>query len=1087
MTTLNTQLTKKAYHKPMPHAPDITILLAPAAAGKTIAALAGMAEPRRGRAILLVPSGLHRDKLAPQVRDRISRASLCQPSRLVSIILKEAAAELPQATPTLRARLLRAELRRLADEGAIPQLAPVAHKAGLVADTLALIDDLQAAQIAPESLGAASVGSYDTDLAAIYAAYQAALIRIGVEDEAGRMARAIDILQSASPPLADLALLIVDGFDQFTPLQMNLLRALCDRAERSLITLTGGPDARPAHRRFIATLAALRAALPEAQLKQLPRATSPLPPLAHAEASLFDLADHPPADAGGAIQLISAPDREREVRAALRHVRRLLREGTAPEDIAVIFRSAAPYAPLLREVAAEYSLPLAIVAGLPLAEAPPIVSLLSLLSLPSSGYPRRALVECWRDLGTHSPSLVGADLPNIPSFTIAASLLDRATRAGGYAGRLDRLRALLQRLADNPPPPDDDLDGPAITPAEATALLALLAAFVTWLTPPATATPAGYVEWTRQLLSWSDNPGSADDHSAEAGGDSRLPTPDSRLPTPDSRLPTPDSRLPFTPAQAERLRRVLSDLAESSRMLQEPPQSYSAFLSDLQATISAASYGQQSPEQGYVAALDALAARSACFPHVVLIGLAEGEFPARLPAPAFYTRRERETLAARGVPLPANAPADERTLFYEAVTRAQQSLALCYTRLDEGGNPLEPSPYLRDLLGRFIKGSIPKHRIQAGSAPDLAEAASPQERLIALMVAKPGQPPDPDDPLHAHVARACQIEREREGFGEYGPHEGILDSPQVIAQLSQRFGPAHQWSVTQINDYTICPFRFAASHILGLRQPGEPEEGMAQAGRGRLLHAILSSAGRRWAARDMPAAEAHEDAYLADLAAAAAEVLSTAPQTYGFEPGPLWEWEQADLRGTLARALRRSLRASDGWEQYTPTDTETSFGIGRGHQPLQIDTSAGPALIIGRIDRIDRAADGSLALIDYKSGSTPPNLGDTLNGRDVQLTVYTLAAEQILAPGQPVAQAGYLALGSGRRSKALTSANRTDAEQSLRTSLGKAITGARTGRFPVSPSGECPSFCAYANICRLNLAKRDALKKVREEGAQIIP
>ncbi len=945
----------------MPHDHHTTILLAPAAAGKTEAALAGMAKPRRGQTVLLVPSGFHRDRLAPQVAARIPRASVYQMSRLVTHILKEAGIELPQASPTLRIRLLRAELIRLAAEGAIPHLAPVAHKPGLVTKALSLIDELQAAQTPPEALATADVSSYDADLSAIYAAYQSALARIGVSDDAGRMARAIAVIQSDDALLANLAFFVVDGFDQFTSLQLRLLRSLCERAEQSLITLTGDPGERPAHRRFTATLDALRLTLPWATVEYLPRTISPLPPLAHAEATIFELDIHTQVDAAGAIHLISAPDREREVRAALRHVRTLLADNVAPENIAVIFRDSKPYASLLREIAAEYELPLAIAAGRPLAEAPPIISLLAMLSLP-----------------------------------VTSSL------------------------------------------------------------HPALATAEEYVSWLNKL------PG----------------------------------LLPLAPNQSDCLHRLLAELADASRLLNEPPQLFGDFLADLRAAVDAASYDHQSPRPGSVAALDALAARSSCFPHVVLMGLAEGEFPARLPAPAFYTRRERAILFARGVPLPAADPADERTLFYEAITRARCSLTLCFTRLDESGNPLQPSAYLRDLLSRFTKGSIPTHTLSAGSAPTLAEAASSQEHLIALMdsvagsrepgagsrppatcLRPPASGPQPPD-LYAHVTHACAVERDREGTESYGPYEGVLTDQAVIAALAVRFGPAHPWSVTQINDYTTCPFRFAAAHLLRLTPAGDTEEGMTQIDRGRLIHAILAHAGCLWAARHLPAAAAHEDAYLADLSAAADEVLANAPQTYGFNPGPFWNWEQAELRSTLARAIRRSLRDGGGWDQYVPILTEESFGLGDGRHALHLDTAAGPARIIGRIDRIDRAADGTLALIDYKSGSTPRSLEETLDGRDVQLTVYTLAAEQFLAAAeQTVARAGYLYIGSGKRGKPLTPAKHDEAKASLRNRLGDAVMGAQTGQFPVRPRDDCPSYCAFVGICRRNLAKR-ALDKV---------
>ncbi|NTW02069.1 MAG: hypothetical protein HGA19_12410 [Oscillochloris sp.] len=1069
----------------MPYRNAITILLAPAAAGKTKVALEWMAKPRRGRAILLVPSGLHRDKLALQVYGVMRRGSVCQFVRLVSMILRAARIDIAPASPILRTQIIRNELRRLATEGQLSQLAPVAHKPGLAADILALIDQLQAAEVSPEMLATAGVGPYDADLATIYAAYRASLARAGVDDTAGRITRAIAAIRTNSALLRSLALLVVDGFDQFTQLQLSLLRALADRAERSLITLTGSPTERPAHRRFVGTLAALQAILPEAHISYLPRTIAPAPPLAYAEVNLFELTEEAPIEANGTLQVISAPDREREVRAALRHIRQLIdTHSVAPEQIAVIFRSAAPYAPLLREVATEYGLALALASGQPLAEAPSIVALLAMLTLPDTGYARRTLIESWRNLGPHSPALVGSELPGIASFSQAASLLDRAARAGGYSNDPDRLRTLLQSIAEAPSDVEHEQeaaarslepepDGPTITPDQAADLLTLLNAFIAWITPPAQATAETYVMWLSNLLRWAP-----ESRSRKSATEHQPPA--SNLQPPASYVHA--SCLPFLPAQVACLRRVLTEISEASHRLQELPQPFSAFLADLTSAINAASYGQQPPAPGYVAALDALAARSACFAHIVLIGLAEGEFPAQLPAPIFYTRRERAILSSHGIPLPADDPADERTLFYEAVTRAQQSLTLCYTRLDDSGNPLQASPYLYDLLARFVSTSIPRHTIQAGSVPSYAQAASAQERLIALMdavhhagVQVPAE--DPPDPLLAHVIHACAVERERARPDSYGPYAGILDDPDVIATLNTQFGPAHSWSVSQINDYTICPFRFAAAHILHLRQPGEPEQGMAQVGQGRILHAILASAGQRWAIRKLPADTAHEDDYQADLSAAADQVLASAPQTYGFEPGPFWEWEQAELRSALARAIRRTLHDADGWEQFTPVSTEESFGMGRGRQPLKLDTPAGPAQIIGRIDRIDQATNQSLALIDYKSGSTPPSLRDTLSGRDVQLIVYTLAVEQLIAPGQTVDRASYLALRSGKRSKALTHTERNQAEAALRTSLASAITGARTGQFPVRPSDGCPPACAFASICRIEASGKTASRK----------
>lgn len=1094
---------------------NITILLAPAAAGKTAAALRKLHVPRRGRAMLLLPSALHRQRLAEQLAaiPRLASGTLGYAARR---LLGQAGEPNQSIGPALRTALLRGELRTLAAAGRLPRLGAVATKPGFVAEALRLIDELQDGVSAPEALASAGVSPNDEELAAIYAAYRTSLERRDLRDGAGLLHAAQAVLQ-ARPQLLELDLLVVDGFDQFTALQLRLLSALAERAAETLITLTGDEPGRPAHQRFARTLEALRAALPTAQIQLLgPLSASdehqPLvPALAHIERQLFAL--DPPAlpDAHGAVLVIDAPDREREVRAALRRVKTLLAAGEPAEQIGLLFREPTRYAPLLREVAAEYELPLALYEGEALGAAPPVTALRELLALPAEGYRRRALVASWRALGN---SVMNDLLPanaqlagpagQLP-FATAAALLDRASRDSGVTRGLPRLRALLGALAAADPPLADDAQGPPIHPAAAAQLLALLDAFTAWLTPPEHAAPTVFGAWLQGLLGW-DASQVTENRGQGTGGQEAVGEPwaadEDWAPdedwwvaddigaldnsgmamdaVPSDLRGTPSDLLPFTPEQRGRLRALLAERVAIARLLDEPPQAYAAFVAELGAALDAARYGRVDPGPGKIAALPTLAARGAAFAHLVVLGTVDGELPARLPEPPFYTRRERAMLAARGAaPAPAN-PGDERSLFYETVTRARSSLCLSYTRLDESGNALEPSPYARALVGLFDAGVVAQS-ILAGSVPTPEQAASPSEALIALAARfgrlALGAPPAGVAPaLVAHVERAAAVELAREGLDAYGPYEGALDDPAVQALLAEYFGPQHHWSVTQINDYTLCPFRFAAGHVLRLAPRDDLDEGLERAGRGRLFHAVLARAGERWARENEPFDAAHEEPIVAALAAAADEVFAVAPQTYGFEPGPFWAWEQADLRQSLARAVRRALRDNEEWQAFRPAGVEAGFGMGRGQSALAVETASGPVLVAGRIDRIDQDGHGRLALIDYKSSSAPRSLEDTLNGRDVQLTVYALAAEQLLAPGQRVEKAAFLHLGSGKRGRALTPTERPRAEEALRLRLDVAVAGSRAGQFPVRPSANCPPACAFASICRLNRAKADSVE-----------
>lgn len=1010
----------------------IRIVLAPAGAGKTAAALAALGEPRRGRAALLLPGALHRHRLAGAL-DTIPRLNAGSFDFFARYVLRLAGPLPDLATPATRHALLREELGALAAAGRLPILGPVATKGGVVAEALRLIDELRAAGMAPAALAAAEVSPYDRELAAVYAGYGAALDAYGLEDRNGLLLRARDLLRAGAVPRLRYELLVVDGFDQLTPLQLELLGELARRADETLVTLTGGPAPRQAHGRFARTLAALRAALPEAQVEQLAAAPALSPPLAQIEAGLFESAPPPPVDAAGAVAVIRAPDREREVRAALRRARALIAAGAPAESIAIIYRSGEPYTALVREVAAEYGLPLAHFEGLRLGEAPPILTLLGLLALPRDGFPRRAVAECWRALGDPE----------------AAGRFERATAGAGRG--LPRLRAALTALAvATPPAPGDAPDPRGVAPDEAAALLARLDAFTGWLDPLPVAAPDAYLAWLRGLLGWEREA----PHDAAGAG------------------PWPSLDGLWTSAeQRTRLRLLLAEREATARLLGQGPRPYATFVAELEGALAEAAYGGAMPGPGAVAVLPMLAARGQVFDHVIMLGVSEGSLPARLPEPPFYTRRERARLAARGAAPPPADPGDERSLFYEAATRARRSLTMAYTRLDEAGNPLEASPYLRELVALFAPESVVTTTILAGSAPEPGEAASAQEALVAA--AATGSldrlPAGVPAALAAHVARAAAVERRREGGEPHGAHEGVVDHPAVTAVLARHYGPGYSWSATQINDFTTCPFRFAAAHLLRLVPRGDQDEALEGAGRGQLAHAVLARAGQAWARLDAPHDATSESQILAALASAADEVLAAAPATFGFEPGPLWEWEQAELRAGLARAVARSLRA--GWEGFRPAGVEESFGKGRGLPPLRVQTPAGEALVSGRIDRVDQDAAGSLALIDYKSGSANRSLRETVEGRDVQLTVYAMAAEELGASGQRVVLAAYLTLGNGKLSPPLTPVERPAAEAALRERLAAAMSGARAGGFAVRPSDGCPPGCAFAAICRVNPAK----------------
>ncbi|MFL5805895.1 MAG: hypothetical protein ACJ8CR_29675, partial [Roseiflexaceae bacterium] len=372
------------------------LLLAPAACGKTAAAVDLLAAPRAGRALALVPSRDQQIALYQRL-GAVRGVRAVQFYQLAGIVLARAGAPLDLLGDTARLGLVRALLLDLRDAGHLPIYAAVAHKRGFVAVIAELLADLGDADITPGAFASAAREPHDTELAEVYTRYVAFQEARGVADLPGRLRLARDALLAHPGLLDGYALLVADGFDQLTPIQLSLLAAAARCIPRVAITLTLDERERPAQRRFARTYAELRAALDLRVRRLAPDTGRRAAPLQHLEAHLFDLDEQPRhVPAAGAVTLIEAADREREVRAVLRRIRRLIEAGTPAPEIAILYRDGAPYTALLREVAAEYSLTLDVREGLPLDQALPLAALLGLLRLPLDDYPRRALIETLR-------------------------------------------------------------------------------------------------------------------------------------------------------------------------------------------------------------------------------------------------------------------------------------------------------------------------------------------------------------------------------------------------------------------------------------------------------------------------------------------------------------------------------------------------------------------------------------------------------------------------------------------------------------------------------------------------------------------
>ena len=1045
------------------------LLIAPAASGKTQHAIDRLRAIKASDPFAPVTVILPNQIQLAEFRRRLAQAGgaigveLLTFHLLYAELLTHVDQRRARLTDSLQIRLLRQIVDRLCAEQRLPYYAALRDKPGFIALLRDTIEELKRARIDPIAFHGAVIGLGPRleELAAIYTAYQDWLLREDWADAEGQGWLAAIALEDHPPLGSDTRLLIVNGFDEFNPTQLGVLTILAQRAQETLITLTGDLDrARLAHRRFdrarqaiinqlhIAPEAlpnnrhceerSLRRSNPSAQTgiaSQTGLAMTSSEELAALEDRLFEKPESKICNPKS-IEFLEAQNRSEESRAALRWIKqRLVNEGMQLNEVAILARSLEAYRPFLQEVAVEFGMPLHLVGGTPLIDNPAIAALLSLLSLPVLEWPRRQILEAWR-----SPyfdwSAQGITVPD-------AATLDHVSRLGRVISGVDQWREALQMLThtqSNAATDDEDQAASSVSVAAAAALSRKFEAFVDTLTPPAQATLRDYAAFVEDLIGDASPPTplsrSQNDYFGRGGATA---SPLLTISLPSSGEGPGVRQRDFAALQA--FKDALRGLVLSEATLGDPRSiDYRTFIVELRGAVEAMPYSPGNSGAGIFTA-SVLDARGLSFRAVALLGLSEGEFPQAEHEAVLLRETDRAVLRERGLSIEPKLRGDEVTFFYQAVTRAADRLLLSRPYLAPDGQPWEPSPYWTQVTQLVDQPIVRKVRPE--DALDPAEAASPIEFVQAARH------------FDQHVQHNIDVLQARLADEATGEHEGVL--PQLAYILQQRYTSAHGWSASRLEMYGTCPFAFYIAHALQLEPRTPPEEGYDARILGSMLHKILEEVYR------------HEDP-LSALPAETHWVFATAPIDYGFRPGALWDAQQRELKEALRETITALAEVSEG---FTPRYFEQKFGL--GNPSLIVRSDDGEEIRLhGYIDRLDVDQHGRLRVIDYKASGSTINAKDLDKGKRLQLPLYALAARDALHLGE-VTSGFYWHILQGKASsfKLEKYPDGIDAAfDRVEQHVIDHVRHIRAGQFPpVPPDDGCPSYCPAVAFCWRYAAK----------------
>ncbi|HEX5763081.1 MAG TPA: PD-(D/E)XK nuclease family protein [Solirubrobacterales bacterium] len=289
-----------------------------------------------------------------------------------------------ELTPAQRRRAIAVAVDEC--RGRLGALRSSAGRAGFAGAFERLLEELQAGGLRPGDVeagaGTLESSAYLTDVATLFAEYEAVRERIGMADSHGVARRAIALLTES--PTAWQRPVFMYGLDDLTANQFGLLGALTANGEVTFVL-----PYEEGHAAIAARTAALLERLralgvgSETQTEPDPRHTDD-PLLFHLERSFGRaIAERRPPTAGLAV-LRSAGERG-EAEAIGAEVARLLAGGGDPGEVAIALRSPERRGPLLASVLESYGIPVALEAEIPLTATSLGGTLLSLLAALQGG------------------------------------------------------------------------------------------------------------------------------------------------------------------------------------------------------------------------------------------------------------------------------------------------------------------------------------------------------------------------------------------------------------------------------------------------------------------------------------------------------------------------------------------------------------------------------------------------------------------------------------------------------------------------------------------------------------------------------
>ncbi len=377
------------------------------------------------------------------------------------------------------------------------------------------------------------------------------------------------------------------------------------------------------------------------------------------------------------------------------------------------------------------------------------------------------------------------------------------------------------------------------------------------------------------------------------------------------------------------------------------------------------------------------------FDYLFISGLCDGDFPTRFTPEIFFSGSFKKS--------EYNHQTEERYHFYQSLCSWENGLYLTFP-MNEEKKELVESNFLTEFTSLFKCKNKDQQNYK-----DLIFSREELLKLIGEIGVDEFKKKFNDETDLRKIEKAIGIDslRLNEPFGDSEFTGNILKDLNDESKKELENYKHKQFSITQLETYAKCPYKYFAERVLKLQTIEEPTEEIEALELGSILHVILFKFYSEIRKKGIVLFNCNDEEFnfAKELIFKIAEeiieqVKFNSPLSF-YEKEKILGINENQKESILYKFLIAERENKDG---YIPEFFEIGFGkIEDGNKHIQVDVKIDDINVRGKIDRLDiNSSNESYKVVDYKLSGKKPTTQDLTEGISLQLPLYMYAAKELI-------------------------------------------------------------------------------------------